>query len=85
MDETISNAILKTLNECGPSRALKLDPLTTYVNAHLPAYAERNTVQSHLNSLERSGFVRHESSPVSPNVFSYSITPAGQAIAATLI
>lgn len=84
MDESVSAAILKVLGQCGPGRALRLDPLATYANAHLPAYADRNSVQEHLNDLERRGFVRKEASPLSPNVFSYSITAAGAAVAAAV-
>ena len=84
MDEKISKAILKTLNECGPGRALRLDSLTTYVNAHLPTYADRDTVQAHLNGLASRGLVRSEASPLNPNVFAYSITEAGKAVAETL-
>jgi DNA-binding HxlR family transcriptional regulator len=84
MDESVSNAILKVLSQCGPQRALRLDPLTTYANAHLPAYADRNAVQAHLNALEARGFVRKEASPLNPAAFSYSITAAGQAVTQTI-
>ncbi len=84
MDESVSTAILKVLSECGPQRALRLDPLTTYANAHLPAYADRNAVQAHLNALESRGFARKEASPLNPNLYSWSITAAGQAVIAAI-
>ena len=84
MDESVAAAILKVLAECGPQRALRLDPLAAYANARLPAYADRNAVQAHLNALEARGLVRREASPLNPNLFSFSVTAAGQALAQTL-
>ena len=84
VDESISRAILRTLAECGPGRALRLDPLTTYANGSLASYAGRDVVQGALNDLELRGLVRKEASPLNPAVYSWSITAAGQAIDATL-
>ncbi|HRR33545.1 MAG TPA: winged helix-turn-helix transcriptional regulator [Kiritimatiellia bacterium] len=84
MDESVAAAILKVLAECGPQRALRLDPLAAYANARLPAYADRNAVQAHLNALEARGLVRREASPLDPAAYSYSVTAAGQALALTL-
>jgi hypothetical protein len=83
-DETISRAVLKTLAECGPGRSLRLDPLTSYANTDLAVYTGRDAVQGALNYLESHGMVRKEASPLNPAVFSWSITAAGSAVAATL-
>lgn len=84
MNEAITTALLKTLSGIGPGRVTRLDALTTYINADLLNYADRDTVQAHLNQLEVRGLARHETSPASPNVTLWSITKAGLALAATL-
>jgi len=84
IDESISRSILKTLAACGPGRALRLDALTTYANTDLASYAGRDAIQGALNDLELRGLVRKEASPLNPALYSWSITAAGQAVAATL-
>jgi DNA-binding HxlR family transcriptional regulator len=85
MNEFISRAIIKTLDQCGPGRSLPLDALCTYANAHLSSYAGREQIQEHVNEMERLGYVRREARPLAPDALAYSITATGHAVALTLI